>query len=702
MKMYRESVRRLLPIGLSLGVATMIYTLITGGQDCFGTYTRSVATAAVTMTPVLNYYVFSAALFALYGFGYLFRRPASDLFHSLPVNRMDLYLSNLLATATWMGATILLNVLTMLVLQLSGGCPFVPAYVPLTILFYFVAAMLVYAAAAVGCALSGTFLTALISMGIVLFLPRFVQFILARGVVAGVPIIGWLDLGIWLNPMSNVATGLVVMHSRDVFMANIVALPYILYSLLPMALELGLGAWLFLRRPSETAEHGAGRRLWALATACLLAFTVLIVITVGNRALFSMYGGALVAFSFLIYVVYQLVSARSIRQVVVSLPCFLLSGALAFGVSLTIGGLTDSALRDTPAPEEIASVTFRGHDYTASSYEYATLLLSDIRYTSEGMKKYVSEALRDAVDNIRHPENLSYLAYNPYQVIEPITLRLTSGRTVLRTIEFANIDALNELREEDSFFQAAIRSFPATGSVQYLYVDSSFTKEESAAVWSQLVAESQQKGLISNDYYRKQSAQADNNDYGYGYRRGDEQALNSIAAIGYVADRRFADYRQLRLETPETVSLVMRTSNQYREEDTLTGLLASMRHIASPLALENDSLNLDMTFYNVPREDGEPAQISVGFYISGYGKRQEPATTQLNIDYAEQFVAILQRAVPTDDPTGMFVWLTWNEYDSSNLKSNVRPDCYLGFSKEDQQALTALISQWQIDMMRTY
>jgi ABC-2 type transport system permease protein len=330
--MYRESLRKLAPVGIPLGVLTLLYTVITGGQDCFGVYTISRATSAVGLTPVLVYYVFASALFALYGFSFLFRRSASDLYHSLPVPRRDMYLSVTLASASWIGATVVLNVLSMLLLLLIGGCPFVPAYVPLCILFYFTASMLVYAAAAIGCALSGTLVTALASAGVVLFLPRFVQFVIARGLVARVPIVGWLDLGALLNPMSNIATGLVVMQTRNMYITQIIALPHILYSLALAAVELVIGAWLFNRRSSEVADNGAGRKGWAIVTGCLLSFTMLIVITVDSHRLLSVYGAALVALALLIYIIYQFVALRRFTQVLLSLPYFLLSAAMAVAV----------------------------------------------------------------------------------------------------------------------------------------------------------------------------------------------------------------------------------------------------------------------------------------------------------------------------------------------------------------------------------
>lgn len=696
MKMYKETFKRMSPIGIALAIVTLIYTIITGGQDCFGEYTRGYSTTAIGMTPVLVYYVFTAVVFAMYGFSFLFHRPASDLFHSLPVKRTDIYLSTTLATATWMGGTIVLNVLVMLVMQLVGGIPFVPVYVPLTILFYFVAAMLVYAATAIGCALSGTFLTALASTGVVLFLPRFVQFILARGVVAKTSIIGWLDLSTLLNPLSNVATSLVVMQSRAVYVPFMVNLSYTLYSLIPLALELALAAWLFLRRPSEAAEHGTGHKVWAAITACLLAFAALLMITVDNKPLISMYGAAFVAIAFLIFVVYQVIASRSVKQILVSLPLFLVSGALAFGVSLGMGGISGSMLNTTPKPDEIASVTFRGHDYDFGKTEYTTLLLSKIGYTSDSMKKYVSDALSDAVDRVNDPNNAVYDVYSQYQVIEPITVKLTNGQSIDRTIIFKNLDTLNELRSENEFFQAAIRSFPQNADIQSLSVDSTFTKAENQAIWDSYVSESQNLGLVSSDYYRKQTSSQDfsNNQYNYRlYNTGDMQTLSGISTDGYVANQRFSNYNTLRFETPKTIMLLMETYNKHMKADTTARLKDTVKHIASPLALENDSTNMDLTFYNVPWTDGKLSQISVNLYISGYTKQTDTNADQY-ISFMQRFADILSRAKPTNDPSSLFVCLNWYEYDSTNADSKIDPQSILSIDSADQQALTDLISEY--------
>lgn len=692
MKMYRETLRRLLPIGLPLALGTLIYTLITGGQNCFGLDTISVSTSALGMTPVLTYYVFTAVAFALYGFSYLFRRPASDLYHSLPVNRMDLYLSVTLATASWMGATILLNELLMLMMLLVGGCPFVPIFVPMNILFYFVASMIMYAATAIGCALSGTYLTALASTGVVLLLPRFIQFILARGVVAKVSIIGWLDLGFLLDPSTNIATGLIVMQSRNVFYNTIVSWGNILYSMVPMVVGLLVGGWLFVRRPSEASEHGASHQGWVLATACALALAALLLITIDSRELLTIYGAAITVIALLVFIIYQLIASRSLPKVLKSLPWFLLSAAVAFCISLSIDGMTNQALSVTPTPDEIESVTFRGHDQKAGWPEYTTLQLDDIQFTSPDIRRIVSESLDAAVEKITDPKDTDYDSYNQYQVIEPITLKLTNGSTVMRTIEFKNVDTLNEYRSENEDFKAAIRSFPDDQNVQYVMMDYNFSKEENRALWLQYVEESKELGLIPDVYYRSHKENTDND--GRTLTLNGDQTCSSFSVSGYEGTRLFSGYHSLFLETPKTFQMMMNTTNSHMKSDTLTRMAEGISHIVSPLTMENDSFSLDLVFFNLPYGEKDLVSRNVDIYLNGYSK-QNDTDAETDLEYLQKFEDVLSRATLTDDPSGLFVRLNWYEYDSSNRQSSNEPTCFLKFSKEDEALITSLVEEYR-------
>ncbi len=699
--MYKETLRRLSLVGIPLAIVTLVYTIILGGQACFGSQTLTSATSAIGITPVLVYYVISAVLFALYGFSYQFRRSASDLYHSLPLTRSDLYLSVTLATASWMGATIVLNVLAMLGMLLVSGCPFVPAYIPMSIVFYFVASMLVYAAAAIGCALSGTYVTALATTGVVLFLPRFIQFILARGVVARVTIVGWLDLPVLLDPTTNIATGLIVMQSRNMFYTTVMQWPHILYSLALAAAELGLGLWLTHRRPSESAEHGAGRRISSLAVACALALTVLLLLNVDQKRLLSVSGIAITGIAVLVYAVYQLVGLRTVRQVLVTLPCFLLAAGLAYGASGVIQATNNTMLANTPQANEIESVVFRGRDNAAGEPEYATLLIREIPYTSDAMKAYVSQHLTDAAERLRDPQLASYDAYNEYQVIEPITLKLKDGRTLKRTIIFRDINALNSLRKDESDFVTAIRAFPTMESVQYVGVQSLFTKQENRALFNTYVAESQAKELTNNEYYRPRTEETLDMSGRY-TQLGDAQTVDGISIAGYVGEQRFAQYYTLRMETPQTVSLLMSTCNAHMETDTLSRMKEAVSHINSPLALDTDSIGLDMVLYNVPASGSNlPMCVNINLYVSAYNKDSD-AYNKATAELLTRFCDVLTRGKPSDDPNGLFAQVRWSEY--SNNRTNNRPDSqfYLSFSAEDQQALLDLLPDWYESLSPRY
>jgi len=695
MKMYKEMLRKTAVVGIPLLAITMVYTLVNGGQSCFGYDYLQEATSAVSMVPILRYYVFTAVIFALYGFSFQFSRPGSDVYHSLPVKRTDLYLSVLLATATWMGGTIILNVLEMLAMLLISGCPFVPAYVPMSILFYFVAAMMVYGASAIGCALSGTIVTALASTGMVLLLPRFVQFIFARGISQQVPIIGWLDFGALLNPTTNIATGLIVMNSRQVYISRIITMPHILYSMLPMVVMLVIGWWLYKRRPSEIAHKNNGSKTWSVIMSILLAFAVMLPITMRENDLLSVYGGVLIAAALAVFFLYQLIVTQNFKSVLKTLPFFLVSVCLALGVSLLIDTAADNMLNTTPQASEIESVTFRGYDETAGDPVYSTGLTRDVAFTDDETKEYVAQALQTAVVKLQSDNDMDYYEYNAFKVIEPVTIKLTNGKTVKRTIEFMNVDELNELRMANEEFAASVRAFPPLDSVQFLSVNTVFTDEENEAVLETYVAEATQNKLFSGYYYRSRSADllAD----GSYQTRGTNQSIGGFTAAGYVGTTRYQDNYTVRLDAPQTVSLIMRTYNAYAEEDPFEELQNVMERFLAGLAAENDSMNVSISTYNYPSEEGQLIQEQNSFYLSRYTMDSEYQYDIEQQKYMKQFVDLLSRATKTDDPTGVFIRMNWYYYDSANQDDDTtsRPTVFLHFENEtDEQEYLELIEAW--------
>ncbi|MDO4572453.1 MAG: hypothetical protein Q4C13_03725, partial [Clostridia bacterium] len=335
MTLYKEFMRRLFRVGITLLILSAVAALIYSIMDCVGVAPVYV-TSPIQMTPTLAFYAYiGGAGLAFAGFSFLNRRTESDFYHSIPVRRTNLYISVTAAAATWMLITIALCVAVSTAVHLATRTPFAPAYPFMNIAFFFAAALLVFAAAAIGCTITGTWFTNLILTCLVLFLPRYILFMIGRTIVADTEVISWLDLRGLLDPRTNAATGLIVMLSRSMLQGSIVSLGSILWSLALALAELAAGAMLFRRRPSELAEQGAGSRVLQTLFACLLALPLLLLLMLRADAAGTIFICIIAAASLACYVIYQVIVLKNAKRVLLSLPwnlCTVFAGAaILFG-----------------------------------------------------------------------------------------------------------------------------------------------------------------------------------------------------------------------------------------------------------------------------------------------------------------------------------------------------------------------------------
>ncbi|HRX09813.1 MAG TPA: hypothetical protein P5559_11730, partial [Candidatus Limiplasma sp.] len=226
-------------------------------------------------------------------------------------------------------------------------------------------------------------------------------------------------------------------------------------------------------------------------------------------------------------------------------------------------------LNTTPSASEIASVEFPGYDRATGEPAYATLLTQDVAFTDEQTKAYVADALADAVAKLQPDSQYDYYSYSEFGTVEPIIIHLANGGTIRRTIEFDDIDELNKLRAKNSDFAQAIAAFPPLNSIQYLWMRPDFTPEESQAILESFIAESAENDLLSASYYRNRRIDILPTT-GHYLIRGDQQIISSIYLAGYVGNKRYADSYSIRLDTPKTASLLMRTHNSYAKGDAVS------------------------------------------------------------------------------------------------------------------------------------
>ena len=194
-----------------------------------------------------------------------------------------------------------------------------------------------------------------------------------------------------------------------------------------------------------------------------MAFAVMMPLTMEKQEFFSVYGAVLVAAALAVFFVYQLIVSTKWKQAMKTLPFFLLALLPVLGISLLIDSAANSMLNTAPAASEIESVTFRGYDQKSADPEYTTLLIRDVEFTDDVTKEYVAQALEDAVEKLHADPEGYYYDYNEFKEIEAVTIKLTNGKTVKRTIEFMNVDELNELRKQNETFADSILQYPADG-----------------------------------------------------------------------------------------------------------------------------------------------------------------------------------------------------------------------------------------------
>lgn len=654
MKPYLESVRRLSRLGLILLVLTAVGSIVVAIQFCTAVNQNSIPSLSDMFMPLTIYTLLGGIALAFDGFSFLTRRADSDYYHSLPVSRRGLFWSITLAALTWIAATVLAGVITTTLIFTLSKTAFVPLYPLVAVPFYTIATMLVFAAAAIACSLTGTLITDIALTLIVLFLPRFVQFIIARGIVAQAQIVSWFDLPWYLKPVTNIATGQVVVFSRTFLQNQLYHWGNILYSLLLAAVELFAAGLLFQRRHSEIAEHGAKNAKMQTLFACLLVLPILLLLASGAVNLSQQNILLIILIAIGCYAIYQLVVLRKIRRVLLSLPWFLIPGLLSVGLYFGVRIAGNAMRNDVPLQQDVAYVEFPGSDRSQDTVSYASYLVSQIDFTEEDVIEYVLSALRENVDSYNQYNYFNYdnNTENYYVTLEPVRIVLKDGRSIGRMLTFVNGGYLDSVRSENSEYAEAIRSLPPEDSIRYCQgmdvYDKNYNDGERIrqAFYDEIAA----TDYVPYDEYTKIVYSYDR------YGRDEMQTFGSLRLHGYIGMIRYYDYYTIRLTVPETCSVWMQVQNETSSDEHLD-LLKQICVASENFINEDDMIDVTFSFYNIPMKDG--SKQSTSFYYSRYACNDYSSSVDCS-DLIEELVEILNRSTPSNDPNDFLVYTSWS------------------------------------------
>ena len=655
MKPYLESIRRLSRVGFILLALVLVASAFLSIQYCTAPYQNNVPSMTKMFTPLIVMIYVGGIVFAMEGFSFLNKRSDSDFYHSLPVSRRKLFWAISLAALTWIAAIVLSSVLLTVIVFTLTRTPFVQMYALAAVPFYTIGTMLVFAACAIAMTLTGTAFTGLGLSLLVLGLFRFVQFTIARGIIANTIIIGWLDLPWYLTPVTNIATGQLAQLMRPMLRQTLYLPGNMIYSALLVAAELVIARILFSRRPSELAERGAKSATLQTAFACAAVIPIAMLFASKLISQKDISIPIVIAVALGIYVIYQTVVLRSFKKVLFSLPWILVPAVIGVAAYFGTIGIANTMQSFVPNSQDVAYVQLTGENRGSENITYQQYMVSKVRFTESDVKNYAVETLRDNIATIRLTGYMSY-GYgdqNAYSLSsQPVTFVLKDGRTFSRVLTFLNKNTLLNYCEENSDYIQAVRSLPPMDSVCYLQGDDPFkggymaTKE----IYNAYIEELPITGSPANDSYRYY-------DPTYAYNVDGEQNYGSISVAGYVGMTRFWDYYNIRVSMPKTASAWMKYQNSVSKDEHLD-LMQQMLEKSATLVNNMDYFNLSVMFYNVPMSDGTKQSISYYFNRSANDNSMQNLNDQLQ-PLMNELASILTRSKPTTNPNDFCAFVNW-------------------------------------------
>lgn len=651
MKPYLESVRRLSRVALILLVLSVVANLILSMQFCMNEYLSSIPSFSQMFLPVIVYMFVGGLVLALDGFSFLGKRADSDFYHSLPISRRRLFWAVSLAALTWLATTILLSVLVNVIVYTVTRTPFVPNYALVAVPFCITGGMLVFAAASIALSLTGTLLSNIAMTLVVLGLPRFIQFVISRGILARLSLIGWLDLPWYLTPVTNVATGQIVTFTHNMLQTRLYSMGNVGYSFLLALAELFVACLLFIRRPSELAEHNAKSAKIQTLYACLVVLPIAILFASGavrpTLANIMIVAAVVIA----LYAIYQIVVFRNSKKVLRSMPWALVPIALAFAAYFGIQIPVNAVKNDIPMIQDVSYVQFSGTDRASGMIPYDEFLVSQIKFSEQDVKEYVLTSLRENLASLDQYGYVNYRTDGNYATYEPVTIVLRSGREIKRILWFSSMNTLNSLRDENAEYTAAIRTIPSEDTICYLQTVDAYNPkfQDVKPILRAYVSDIQTTGYVPNWVYIQH---ADTDDYSI----EGKQSYGSLYLMGYTGSQRYAENYEIRRETQSAASAWMSWQNS-QSTDEYFDVLKQMTERVNSFLSDSDYLNGTFSFYNVPLSNGTKQYTS--FYYNRSGGNESEFNTAFE-SLANELIEIISRSSPTTDPNDLCVFFTWS------------------------------------------
>ena len=482
-KLYLQGLRKIRTAGVAMAVIIIILNAwipincITSGGN-HGSYVTDVE--AGMFTPFGFLMMFFAPLLVYNMFSFLNERKGSDFFHSLPQKRICTYVSFMSAIMTWIASVLLATSLINTILwAFADGYLLKVKAVLLTLLGFMILSMVMAGFMALAMTLTGT----AISNCLVFLL--FFLFIRACGLFF---LYGFSEI----TDMFHVNNSLLRVFDWDFFLplgllvqifdGNAEAFGnvwFFVYWLAVAIILFAASAWTYCRRRSESATKSAPNRFMqnlyrvGMTLPFLMMSAFLMIVDT------EFYLSLLCVFvAFLVWVIFELMTTKKVKNVIRTLPLFLIPVVLAGAYAASLYLARGIFFASVPEREDIKSVQLDSNAITVGDFETAILVTTKIT-DSEVLDK-VYEAIEHTVESAdlsRYERQAKGYIFN-----ETLTLTLKSGRRVTYNL-CSSHNLYNVLESSDDVQNQIV--FMYEGEVDSVYC-SKLSSAEGMAVWEAL------------------------------------------------------------------------------------------------------------------------------------------------------------------------------------------------------------------------
>ena len=660
-KLYLQGLRKVRTAGVAMGIIITVLNAWIPIQ-CLAEGARAsgpIEVEAGFFAPFGFVLMLFAPLLVYNTFSYMNERRSSDFFHSLPQKRICVYLSFMAAVMTWIVSVLCASALVNTILWgMASGYFLETGAVLLMLLGFLLLAMVMAGFMMLAMTLTGT----AVANVLVFFL--FALFIRSCGLFF---LYGFSDL----TPMANMDNSFLRIFRLDFYLpiglfvqifdggsAWLENVWFFLYWFFVAVVLLAVSADCYCRRRSESASKSAPNRFMQNiyrigVTLPFLLFGVYWRIMDGESYVTVLCG----IVGFLVWVVFELLTTKKIKNVIRTLPLFLVPVILAGGYAASVRLASDAFYANTPERDQIKGAIYESQSVGG--------LLNAVMNATEVQDPDVLDHVYEAIEQTKESRDWTWSERNKHGYTQnaTVTVILRSGRRVTYDLT-SSIDLFQAFRYADEVIAEGLSINRV--SVERISLSVNISDTQKIRVWEAFLADMES---LTDDELKK-------------YMRLNETIGSkkfNITVMGYYEDiYLWQSYFLDKQYTPKAVALLMEF---YEEKDPV----GELREIVSEISQAKS----DEIFYaNMIVYEGSEIVI----YHSEFDVIKEflmsleldsHLTDYANSEYIYRFVLEIQWndfSVATDAPMH-----SGSTYDDEKYETvhGIFTELYLTLSKED-------------------